>query len=471
MSAQNIILYPLLIVTMGDSQLPSYTPRLLKFLSLTTGDQHPLSSKPVKITSFTQSIRATFVITVMGDFVGLLTTPAQFFICNWKSGEIIFLKNFNSIDPIHDFFFLNDEKFCLIRGRRTPPQLEIYRLSIPNTSSNTNANSDLTDDSEQPLHDAQAIAIYHLPQTGDSIVLNVLCRTDPPAVPQQTPYSPSPVGQKPFFVRMEDRILIFTLRMDDGNAQANLDLVVRAETLINPPKEATVKDDTGILTVESHMWMRQTRLWPSVTLERYWVCYCYGSRLTILTKSGSGPKVSILDFNPRFSRWMRATAATTPVDPEYEGSKASRFSGIPEVTWGDPSPWETNCLESENSYFRPMRRLIGVSSIRRADKFIAEEWTSELPCVIVDTVLGPEATRYITGSGDKNDQQDKEDELDSVDEEDEGDEWDEDDWVDEDDINNEDSISGNSNLDAMIDDERLVLVKVGFIQSTVEPSC
>jgi hypothetical protein len=144
----------------------------------------------------------------------------------------------------------------------------------------------------------------------------------------------------------------------------------------------------------------------------------------------------------------------------------------------DVCPWETSLPEREGDdpTFKPNRRFFNTSHTMTAGRFIAEDWISELPCVVIELVTtsrldkfrkagkGVDGWRNRLNAGDPmrnaNDEEDVEDVVEVLDKDDGNDEWEDDENDDVEDGALDDDETGH--LDAMIDEERLVLVKVIF---------
>ncbi|KIM34240.1 hypothetical protein M408DRAFT_19178 [Serendipita vermifera MAFF 305830] len=221
---------------------------------------------------------------------------------------------------VDDFFFLDHKRYVLIRRNSNPAKLDVYTLQDDPTSS---------------LQLPQ-VASYNLPLVHDDVVISsIQARSDPPPR-TDLPYTSSPrFTTPPHSVLMKERVIILTIEMHSTEGQRAVNLIVRAETLMNIPEAAKRADGPAIVT--SKMWMNQTRMLPNIISPDQWMCYCYGSRMVTLTeyipgseaetRRGRHVKPSIIDFNPRLSAWVDSGRMGTPWDPHlsftmHKGSDA-----------------------------------------------------------------------------------------------------------------------------------------------------
>ncbi|KAF8512139.1 hypothetical protein BU17DRAFT_54214 [Hysterangium stoloniferum] len=123
--------------------------------SMRTGDQHHCAAQPI-IVCIPQPFqpggvaRYTFVIQIMGDFLGLLfQTPMPHdmragvaFVWNWKTGQIAIRIQSNDSFKRFDFFSFLSPRHILIsthmhvRDAKSPPALEIYDFMFPESTEN-----------------------------------------------------------------------------------------------------------------------------------------------------------------------------------------------------------------------------------------------------------------------------------------------------------------------------------------------
>jgi hypothetical protein len=294
-----------------------------------------------------------FVITVVGDLVALFGAHVCFFICNWKTGKLYIELDFTSTDDVDDFFFLDEDRFVLIRTSSNSGALEVYKLHK---------------DEGQSL-ESSLVAVYHLPKLTSDTAISAYSRSDPPPR-NHLPYTSNPwFTTSPYSVLPEEKVIILSLdlvRVRRALARAgetrNVVLIFRAETLMNIPDAALLSAGSPAI-VKPEMWMKQTRMLPSIIPPEQWMCYCYGSRLVIPIEGTAesqadreGDKWSsplLLDFNPSLVAWAQAGRHGAPWDPSspytiYQGSDP-RFH-----------------LE-----------------MGEKDKFFEEDWVSGLPFTVV----------------------------------------------------------------------------------------
>ncbi|PVG04892.1 hypothetical protein CPB86DRAFT_778193 [Serendipita vermifera] len=314
----------------------------LEFYSLETGQIHPMvkGNVPQETWHINGFIVLGFIITIMEDFVGLLTVNNQFFVCNWKTGQIHAVDNFPPENKIHDFFFLDHSRYALVRGDFNPPEVHIHAL-----------HTESADPSKSML-----LAIYHLPRLQDDVILRLQCRSDP------VPLCRNPtVDTSPIHVRPEERVLIFTFSMQTAQFLGTFLLCVRAESFMNAPPDAQ-QDENGVLLVTSNLWMSQTRLLPDWIGDHNWMCYCYGSRFITFayTQPDTGERtcqIFLLEFNPTLIKLASS-----------------------KVGWNSTLLGEYDASEDDWSF------VIGTSS-RDPDPFLAEQWTSALPVMRIVTSI------------------------------------------------------------------------------------
>lgn len=318
----------------------------LHFLSLATGETHPLTKGIQKVSKRGLGSSGGFNISICGDLVGLLWMGTHFYISNWKSGKAYIEHTMENLSgEIDDFFFLDHERFVVVASDSNPPMLKVCQLC-----------------EDKPLEGC-VIAIYHLPLLEDEVTLEAIqARSDPP--PQANlPCILGPIfTTPPYSVRLEDRIIILTMDMHGPVSHNAVNLVMRAETLMNIPDAARTLDGPAIVT--STMWMNQTRLTRNLIPQEQWMCYCYGSRMVVFTEThepGADGEVvmhvrpSILDFNPRLAAWTDAGKTGTPWDPQ-DDQRVHKG--------GD---------------YKVFKRL------GTRDGFFGEDWISDLPYIIISS--------------------------------------------------------------------------------------
>jgi hypothetical protein len=263
-----------------------------------------------------------FVITIVGDLVALLAANVCFFICDWKTGKLYIELDLTSTNDVDDFFFLDEDRFVLIRTSSNSGTLEVYKLHKD----------------EKKSLDSSLVAVYHLPKLTLGTDISVYSRSDPP--PQsRLPYTSNPwFTTSPYSVRLEERIIILSLDLVRVGETRMVVLIVRAETLMNIPGSALLSPGSPAI-VKPEMWMNQTRMLPSIIPSEQWMCHCYGSRLVIPIEGTEHSPADeemrkwasplLFDFNPRLVAWAQARRHGAPWDPSspytiYQGSD-SRF--------------------------------------------------------------------------------------------------------------------------------------------------
>lgn len=330
----------------------------LKIKSLYRGDSHPLANEPELQTTVLCAPPLYFVITIVEEFFGLFCSSEKLSIWNWTTGACHTELRFDAQDSIDDFAFLSQNKFLVIRTRRSPPMIEVYEFP--------------TEIQENELGKAPTptlLSVYHLPRVNDGVRLYVSCRSDPPPSRQAHLHRPSgyraderiaPSKPKPFTVLPNERILLFGMTAFIGNGPGvrgqEFALFVRPETFLITPEDSEVSEEYGVPAVLSKKWMRSTRLIPDMYIgSRVWVCYVYGTRIATMepvpidddTAEFPRQRIVILDFNQVMVAWH------------------SNFSDH-EVVW--------------DGYGRK-GRIQGVREpgIFLPNDFLAEHWISELP--------------------------------------------------------------------------------------------
>ncbi|CCA68228.1 hypothetical protein PIIN_02094 [Serendipita indica DSM 11827] len=303
-----------LLVTVEKSRSSFDRPWIiLRFLSLTDGYRHQQSYGPVRIQSDHCDSRQHFIIHIMGDFVGLLTLKWHFFIVNWKTGTFHTRSDHDPKDPIHDFFFLDNTRFVLVRGQREPPEFEIYSFHHSG------------DDRSQPT----LLAVYHLPRTVEP-VQNITCRIDPPSFLPRSPGggSQTKFGHLPFYPRLEDRAIVVCIDVNMHGSSMSYTLVTRASSLFKVrngvKSEARGSNGEEIPVVEGKLWMKETFFIHGGLANNY-SCHVYGSRFLLLhstqldeneaSPGGNDTRIydyalTIADVNPVMVAWVRSRLAS-----------------------------------------------------------------------------------------------------------------------------------------------------------------
>ncbi|KAG8804098.1 hypothetical protein FRC17_006040, partial [Serendipita sp. 399] len=260
----------------------------LHFKSLTTGEPHPLSSGSYLAhqTEPGMSVGLEFIIAVMGSFVGLLFSSQIYTICNWKTGKTHMKLSTTHDDEIDGFFFLDYGRVGLVRGQRSPAEIDIYKFST----------------SEDIPQSTELMAKYHLPFDGRLRFQRVYCRSDP--APPTTIGTSTALGSNfsysspPFVSRVEDRVIVMDILLQpDEDHVHSYSILIRGETLMNIPKG--VKCIDGTYLIPSELWMHQTFLQPTLFSSANWACFVYGSHLVRIKAGLRCMEVTFLDFNPR----------------------------------------------------------------------------------------------------------------------------------------------------------------------------
>ncbi|KAG8803189.1 hypothetical protein FRC17_006229 [Serendipita sp. 399] len=300
---------------------------LLHFKSLTTGEPHPLSSGSyVAQTKPGVSTDSGSIIAVMGPFVGLLCDYQIYTICNWKTGKTHMELSTTPDDEIDSFFFLDYDQVGLIRGQRSPAEIEMCKFGT-------------CDDIPQST---ELVAKYLLPFDGRLRYLRVICRSDPP--PMTTIGTSTALGSNlaysnpPFVPRMEDRIIVMNISLSgDEIGIQSYPIVIRGETLMTIPEGAKYTDGTYL--IPSELWMHQTFSEPTLFNRANYACFVYGSRLVKMTEDPIFG-VTFLDFNPRLVAWAKAKGCnTTPYadgcDKPFNRWILESVEPSDRATWGE----------------------------------------------------------------------------------------------------------------------------------------
>lgn len=283
---------------------------------------------------------------------------------------------------IDDFFFLDHERIVLVSRESNPPELKVCRL-----------------DEDKPFKES-VIAIYNLPLIEADVTLEAIQARSDPSPQREAPYISAPIfTTPPYSVCPEDRIIIFTMHMHGFEGHMTLQLIVRAETLMNIPEAAYIVNGPAIVT--STMWMNQTRLVYNLIPPEQWMCFCYGSRM-VTFKEPREPlpgfrrpmdvHPTVLEFNPRLVAWADAGMTGTPWDPQ------------------------------DDQYMHKGSEAEWLQSIGTQNGFFGENWISDLPFITVSS----EVHTY--------------------------------------------PVNGGESLVLMIDDQRLIVLKVGLILANREVS-
>ena len=164
-----------------------------------------------------------------------------------------------------------------------------------------------------PFSDIEPICTFHYPELSDPFaVVAMSVRSDP------APYwSPNPALRVPFSVAREDRLLVVTLWVLEGNIPLGILSLIPASTLLGAL--ASLDLGSGVRVTREFRWAewgpRGSRLMSIPGAHSpVWVCYVYGTTYALWGPDGGGmgKAVYTLDFNQLAIR--RALVRNVPDD-------------------------------------------------------------------------------------------------------------------------------------------------------------
>ena len=221
-------------------------------------------------------------ITVVNQFVFLFNVQESILVWNWVTGQCHAKLNYSSSEPIIDVIPLQRTTFMAIRLSREGPKLEVYTFSTR------------PPDAEFPPPILRAVYLPPLLQRGVQMAMR--CRCDPPPLQYSDLIHPKlddlPIPtpsylKRPFQINETSRILAFGIQVWK-HAIDPADMEFRDIALFAPPDtflppgldpEAPSGDP---LEIPASEWMRKSRIISDLPLRRMWVCYIYGTRFAAL---------------------------------------------------------------------------------------------------------------------------------------------------------------------------------------------
>ncbi|KAF8519135.1 hypothetical protein BU17DRAFT_90336 [Hysterangium stoloniferum] len=267
----------------------------------------PVYSVLVHIKGFTQSIcaacalpggvaRYTFVIQIMGDFLGLLfQTPMPHdmragvaFVWNWKTGQIaIRIQSNDSFKRFDSFSFLSPRHILIsthmhVRDAKSPPALEIYDFMFPESTENP-----------------PPIRIFEFPVFCSGVAaLSTLTRSDPSP---EKPGHAAIQGGRPFVTAPMARLL--TVNIQISRAVRGIANIVNFMMFVHHDSLLDGIGSPGPTLVPWKEWgPNKTRL-LSMRPNIPWVCYVHGTRFVYMERAtphlpAEKSRIRLLDFNP-----------------------------------------------------------------------------------------------------------------------------------------------------------------------------
>lgn len=279
-----------------------------KLLTMSTGQSHPLASQPIlSCNDRPPLIRYSFVIQVMGDFLGVLLhtnlqnnfviLQDQFLLWNWKTGHKVL-----QLSPCQDnirydsFSFISPSHLVIPRLQPIPdtnvlPYLEVYSFS---------------EYTGETLVDPHPYRTFELPELNeDVIIISITTRSDPS--PDCLGVTKSSLLTRPFTTSPKSRLL--TIRVELISHLVEVEHVmffIHQESLLSIP--STSSSDTSHSLNMYHWDSWGPRYSRALLLEEHnsvWVCYVHGTRF-VRSIGGhptdppghEGHRLQILDFNP-----------------------------------------------------------------------------------------------------------------------------------------------------------------------------
>lgn len=224
-----------------------------------------------------------YCITVVNQFVFLLNVRDAVLVWNWVTGQCHAKLNYHSPEPIIDVIPLQRTTFMAIRLSTGGPKLEVYTFSTK------------PPDSEFPPPILRAV--YLPPPLQPDVQMAMRCRCDPPPLQYSDLIQPNvddlPIPtpsylKRPFQINETSRILAFGVQVWKRNIVLATDMEFRDIALFVPAEtflpsgldpEAPARD---LLEIPASEWMRKSRIISDLPLRRMWVCYIYGTRFAAL---------------------------------------------------------------------------------------------------------------------------------------------------------------------------------------------
>ena len=253
----------------------------LRFRSLLVNRPHPHAQQEV-VSEVVYRQPQGYNITVVNQFVFLFNVRDAILVWNWVTGHCHAKLTYSSSEPIIDVIPLQRTTFMAIRLSRDGPKLEVYTFSAKPP--------------EVPFPPPILRAVYLSPLLRHDAQMAMRCRCDPPPLQYSDLIQPKvddlPVPtpsylKRPFQINETSRILAFGMQVWKRTA-GFADMEFRDIALFAPPEtflppgldpEAPVGD---VLKIPASEWMRKSRIISDLPLRRMWVCYIYGTRFAAL---------------------------------------------------------------------------------------------------------------------------------------------------------------------------------------------
>jgi len=273
------------------------TTIILRFRSLLVDRPHPKAQQEVVSTVLSSSDSPLgFSATVVNEFVLLLIAGLRVLVWNWVTGKCHARMDSAMSRAIREAVPLQRTAFMAFRQIHDTPTLEIFTYSA----------EEPTSDKPSPI----LRAIYLLPTLQSGVEMVMQCRFDPPpfqyshlvhpdlsSVPRETPS----YLRRPFEVQETSRILVLAInvRTEIGDAESRdhaIFVPLQTFTTANLDPDAPRGDPPVIPASE---WMGSSQVLPDVPLLGSCQCYVYGNRVATLPMDSSGrPNLCVFDFNP-----------------------------------------------------------------------------------------------------------------------------------------------------------------------------
>jgi len=269
----------------------------LRFRSLLVDRPHPKAQQEIVSTVLSSSDSPLgIIVTVVNEFVLLLITGLRVLAWNWVTGKCH--ARMDSVRPraIMEAVPLQRTAFMVFRQIHDTPMLEIFTYSA----------EEPTSDEPSPI----LRAIYLLPTLQSGVEMVMQCRFDPPPfqyshlVHPDLSSLPSEIPsylRRPFEVQETSRILVLAINVRTalGDEQSrDLAIFVPLQTFAttNLDPDAPRGDPPVIPASE---WMGSSQVLADVPLLDSCVCYVYGNRVATLPMDSSGRcNLCVFDFNP-----------------------------------------------------------------------------------------------------------------------------------------------------------------------------
>lgn len=221
-------------------------------------------------------------ITIVNQFVFLFNARDAVFVWNWVTGRCHARLNYSSSELVIDVIPLQRTTFMAIRLTIGGPKLEVYTFSA-----------------KPPEFEFQPPilrAVYLSPPLRPGVQMVMRCRCDPPPlqysdlIQPQLDDLPIPTPsylKRPFQINETSRILAFGMQVWK-HSLGLVDMELRDFALFAPPEtflppgldpDAPPGDP---LKIPASEWMRKSRIISDLPLRRMWVCYIYGTRFAAL---------------------------------------------------------------------------------------------------------------------------------------------------------------------------------------------